>query len=349
MKSNSHIHAVRARGALVLWCILALALAGCATGQKGRHFPPVVSVNGETLTEFHFDRTMQEILPSAIFHGGVSPEKRQQYREQAIHKMVENELLAQYALSLGLEPADEEIDAQVEAAMGRMGGVARYNEALKATGITPEQYEAWLRRAILKKLADQEIARQAAVTDEEVRAHYDAHPQSYFRPEARQVSHILVKVDPSSSPEQVAEREARAEELRQMIIGGQDFKDVAWNHSEDPFRVKSGDLGLLHKGRLDPELERVVWSLDAGVLSEPIHTIYGFHIVRVEAIESPTQLGFEDVAPRIRQKLEAERLAEVRSALLERLRAEARVETFPEPVAAPAEPAAEPAGDQVTQ
>jgi parvulin-like peptidyl-prolyl isomerase len=292
---------------------------------------------------------MQEILPAAIFHGGVSTEKRQQYREQAIGMMVENELLAQYALSLGLEPDDEEIDAQVEAAMGRMGGVERYREALKATGITPEQYEAWLRRAVLKKLADQEIARQAAVTDEEVRAHYDGHMQSYFRPEARRVSHILVKVDPSSSPEQIAERLARAEELRQMIVDGQDFKDVAWDHSEGPFRVKSGDLGLLHKGRLDPELERVVWSLDAGVLSEPIHTIYGFHIVRVEAIEPPTQLGFEGVAGRIRQKLEGERLAEVRSALLERLRAEARIVSFDEPEPEPEAPAPGPAGGQVTE
>jgi hypothetical protein len=55
------------------------------------------------------------------------------------------------------------------------------------------------------------------------------------------------------------------------------------------------------------------------------------------------------VAGRIRQKLEGERLAEVRSALLERLRAEARIVSFDEPEPEPEAPAPGPAGGQVTE
>jgi parvulin-like peptidyl-prolyl isomerase len=288
-----------------------------------------VRVNDAVLTEFDVDLVLQKILPSAVFHGGITPEKKAEYRDQAVERLVEEELLYQEAKRKGMEMEEGKLRGVKEEAIRRLGGKKNFRKALKAWDHSEKEYERRVERTFLiEKILDLEVERKSKVTDGEARAYYEENRKTFFRPEARRIRHILLSVAPSASAEEWERRRIEAGELVGMLASGEDFGKVAWDHSDDPYRVKEGDLGLLHKGRLDPGLEKAAWALEKGELSGVIQTIYGYHIVRVDEVAEPEQLGFEAVRDGIRQKMEKKRKEALREGLMSRLREGAEIEVY---------------------
>ena len=79
-----------------------------------------------------------------------------------------------------------------------------------------------------------------------------------------------------------AEALAFALSLRQRIIDGEDFADLALRYSEDPGSgAEGGDLGWAGRGRYVPEFDEVAFSLEIGEIGEPVKTTFGYHIIEV--------------------------------------------------------------------
>jgi peptidyl-prolyl cis-trans isomerase SurA len=90
--------------------------------------------------------------------------------------------------------------------------------------------------------------------------------------------HILVKTS-----EIVSEDDARRKlnNLRERIVNGVDFAELAKLNSDDSSSIKGGDLGWIYPGDTVPEFERVMNNLKAGQLSEPFASPFGWHLVQV--------------------------------------------------------------------
>ncbi len=96
--------------------------------------------------------------------------------------------------------------------------------------------------------------------------------------EQTHVRHILVKTS-----EIVSEDDAKRKlnNLRERIVNGADFGELARLNSDDASSVKGGDLGWVYRGDTVPEFERVMNSLKVGELSEPFASPFGWHLVQV--------------------------------------------------------------------
>lgn len=92
------------------------------------------------------------------------------------------------------------------------------------------------------------------------------------------VRHILLRAREGLSE---AEARDRLQRLRERIAGGADFAEVARLNSEDASASKGGDLGWVAAGDTVPEFERAMNALNAGEVSQPIHTPFGWHLVQV--------------------------------------------------------------------
>jgi peptidyl-prolyl cis-trans isomerase SurA len=92
------------------------------------------------------------------------------------------------------------------------------------------------------------------------------------------VRHILVRAKEGTSDSEVRERLSR---LRERIVAGTDFAELARNHSEDATASKGGDLGWVAPGETVPEFERAMNSLKDGEISPPIQSPFGWHLVQV--------------------------------------------------------------------
>lgn len=311
----------------MIFLLLSLGLSLLWSMPSGAFPKPVAKVNDTVLTEADLEQALNEIMPAGVFHGGFSSKKREEYRPQAFEKMIEKELFYQEAVKIGLKIDEEIIKAEREKTIERLGGEKKFKVALKNAGLTDEQYQQRLRKKqLVKRFITIEVSDKARPTDEEIKDYYRRNKKKFIRPEARKLTHILISVQPEASAEERKLKKAQAQEVIDRINAGEDMSDVAWNHSMGPYRVKGGDMGLVHRGRLYPDLEKEVFQLEPGRLSGIIETIYGYHIVRVEEVKEAKQLDLKDVYDKIKKELTKRNEKQIREDLVASLRAQARIE-----------------------
>jgi peptidyl-prolyl cis-trans isomerase SurA len=90
--------------------------------------------------------------------------------------------------------------------------------------------------------------------------------------------HILIKVNESTSE---ADAKAKIDRLRDRLLGGAKFEDVARANSEDASAAKGGDLGWLSPGDTVPDFEHAMDKLKIGEISEPVRSPFGWHLIEV--------------------------------------------------------------------
>ena len=92
------------------------------------------------------------------------------------------------------------------------------------------------------------------------------------------VRHILIKVN-----EVVSEADAKhkMESLLDRIKNGEKFEELAKLYSQDGTAAKGGDLGWIYPGDTVPEFERAMNQLSPNVVSEPVRSPFGFHLIEV--------------------------------------------------------------------
>ena len=97
--------------------------------------------------------------------------------------------------------------------------------------------------------------------------------------------HILLRMKEGVVSD--AEARERLSRLRERIIAGADFAELAKVHSDDPSSTKGGDLGWLSPGDTVPEFERAMNALRDNEISNPVQTQFGWHLV--QAMERRTE------------------------------------------------------------
>ena len=130
-------------------------------------------------------------------------------------------------------------------------------------------------------------------------SYYDKHLAEYTSPEQRRLRHILITVD-GEGDEADAQALSTASDLLERLTAGEDFAELAKAHSKDPgSAVQGGDLGLVEPGVMVPAFEEAAFALEAGALSEPVRTGFGYHLIRVDEIMPRGTLPFAQVRDRV--------------------------------------------------
>jgi len=136
----------------------------------------------------------------------------------------------------------------------------------------------------MQRLQETQQLTPLAPTEEEMRAYYEANRERFgTRPATVAFRQIVVRVDADSAA--LADARQLADSLAQAIRDGADFAQVARRYSGDPStRENGGDLGWQRRGNFVPAFEAVAFSpqLRPGEISDPVLTVFGFHIIEVE-------------------------------------------------------------------
>jgi len=120
------------------------------------------------------------------------------------------------------------------------------------------------------------------LTEAEIRKYYDDHKDEFKRPATAYLS--FVELVRAPDPSDTAAARGRAQRLRQEIVAGAPFDEIAKRESADTVSgAKGGDLGEFGKGVMDPTFEKAALSLPIGRVSEPVLTAFGFHLIKVES------------------------------------------------------------------
>ena len=151
------------------------------------------------------------------------------------------------------------------------------------------------------------------VTDAAVRARYDRDVAGKPGETEVHASHILVA------------NEADAAAIIAELKKGGDFAAIAKSRSSDPAAAQGGDLGWFKKGDMLPEFADAAFALQPGQFTDkPVHTQYGWHVIRVEERRTATPPNFEQARDGLRNQMVQDGLQKLVASAL----AEAKVEKY---------------------
>ena len=146
------------------------------------------------------------------------------------------------------------------------------------------------------------------LTDKEVEDYYSANRATKFTtPKQAKVRYIMIRLDTGADAKQKEAAQVRANRIVAEARGGKNFAELAKKESQDPSAEKGGEIGWLNQGQLPEALDKQIFALAKGEISEPIETPVGFHIVKVEDIKEEKTLSLAEAKPVITRELNLEK------------------------------------------
>ena len=162
------------------------------------------------------------------------------------------------------------------------------------------RYELLVEAALEQLLKD-----EAQVSDEEVEIYYLQHAEKFTLPETRTVSHILITVNDDYAENSREAALKRITALQEECCGnGKKLKVLAQRHSECPSAMKEGVIGRVKAGQLYPELDRALFAMSEGGVSEVLESEVGLHLLHCETIHPAETATIDRVRDKIAQLLE---------------------------------------------
>jgi peptidyl-prolyl cis-trans isomerase C len=204
--------------------------------------------------------------------------------QQAVRdELVNREILMQEAVREGI-PARPDVKAQVAVAQ---------------------------QTVVLRALIE-DFVKKNTPSDAEVKARYDDVVKQSGGGSELHLHHILV------------ENEQQAKDLIVKIKAGAKFEDLAKQYSKDPGSAKNGgDLDWSNPNAYVPEFAAAAEKLKKGEMTDaPVHTQFGWHIIRLDDTRAVTPPPLEQVKPQIVQQIQQEKL----QAFEQKLRAQAKIQ-----------------------
>ena len=192
---------------------------------------------------------------------------------------------------------------------------------------------AFARNKVLMETLLQTEAKKS-ITDPALHAVYDDAVKQMGNEEEVHARHILFRVADWKDDKAAKAAEEKAKAVIERLKKGEDFAKLANELTEDPSgRKDGGDLGYFTKDQMVPEFAEVAFKLDKGKFSEPVKTQFGWHIILVEDKRKRPAPQFDQVKPQLERFV----VRKAQLDLVNKLRAEAKIERLDKP-AQPAQP-----------
>ena len=153
--------------------------------------------------------------------------------------------------------------------------------------------------------APKDFEAETSVSEEEVLDFYNAHKDERFTEEKQvQARHILFSLADGASEERKADTRSTAQEILGRARKGEDFAALAEEYSQDTGTARNGgDLGFFGRGRMVRPFEEAAFGIEVGQVSDLVETTFGFHIIKVEAIQPKRIKPLEEVADTVTEEL----------------------------------------------
>jgi peptidyl-prolyl cis-trans isomerase C len=295
------------RRATLLATVLALLVGASVPGSAQDKDPVVATVNGTQLRQ-------SDVTAAEDEAGQLPPMSAEQKQDYMVQFLTDMTLLTQAADAKKLGQTDE-FKRKLEFARKKL-----------------------LMESLLKSVG------KDATTDEALHKVYDEAVKSMPAEQEVHARHILIRA-PQGDEKAGDEAKKKIEAVIARLKKGEDFAKVAAEVTEDPSgKANGGDLGWFTKEQMVPEFSEAAFGLKPGDISGPVHTQFGWHVVKTEDKRTKPTPTFDEVKPQLEQYVVRKAQAE----LVTKLRSEAKIEKTqaakadPKPADSSAAPAAQP-------
>jgi peptidyl-prolyl cis-trans isomerase SurA len=208
-------------------------------------------------------------------------------RQQVLERLILQEIQAQRANRAGLKVPDEALNnALQEVAQRNNIPLSQLPSALSQQGIDYATYREEMRKELtLGLLRQRDVLQRISITPREVDQFLAKQANTPSEANQYNVSHILIAVGQTATPEQLDQAAKKAADIAQRAKGGEDFAKLAVAYSNAQTALDGGALGWRKGSELPTFLTEVVVKLKPGQVSDPLRTPTGFHIVKLNEVK----------------------------------------------------------------
>lgn len=301
--------------------------SGESAAAPGNRSDVVVTINGVAIPRSELDRTIRPMLARIGSADAVTPDQRKLVEETATENLIRSELLYQLAMKQDIPDLDQQVDEQLAIIKSRSPSEEAWNDVLAKNGITLDGLREQLKRGVLiDAFIQNEVLATIEITDAQLKAFYDEHPEAFTQPESMHASHILIGVDAGAGAEEKDKAKHKADEILEKVKSGADFAEVAKSESTCPSAAQGGDLGEFGRGQMVAPFENAAFGLEPGDLSEVVETQFGYHIIKATSKSTAGVVPFEEVKDRIEKQVKTQQVQQVLLAKIEELRSTSVIE-----------------------
>ncbi|MEW8970624.1 MAG: peptidylprolyl isomerase [Mesobacillus sp.] len=277
-------------GVIVLGLLLIFATAFTKTETAA-------SINGEKITKDELNTKLTEM-----------------YGADILDSLITNKVIEMEASKEKVKVTGNEIDDELTKLQESYGGEEAFAAALEQNQVSMdrirEDIEVYL-------LAEKMIGASIDVSEEEMKNYFEENKESFDQKEQVKASHILV------------EDEATAMKVKEELDQGKDFAELAKEFSTDSSNAENGgDLGYFSKGEMAEEFEKTAFALEAGAISEPVKTEFGYHIIKLVDKKAAKAAEFDEHKEEIKELLFDQEVQAEYTNWLEEKKAEYEIKSY---------------------
>ena len=242
----------------------------------------VAVVNDEVIT-LHELRTRLDVAVGQLRKQGTPLPARDVLERQMLDRLVMDRVQLQHARDIGVRVDDGQLDQALQriAASNKMS-LAQFREALQKDGVSFAKFREDIRAEMtIARVREREVESKIAISEGEIDNYLSGETSREQAAEEFEVAHILLRAPESASPEQIRVLKAKAEQVLERAVKGENFSQLAAAYSDAPDGLQGGSLGVRPLERLPSIFSEVVATMKAGDVAPLLRSPNGFHIVKL--------------------------------------------------------------------
>lgn len=228
-------------------------------------------------------------------------------RKEVLGGMIDKKLTSAKAEKMGIAVAESEIDDAINKILiDNSITMEQFDTTLQSRGMSLSYYRESLRDQILRnKLVGYEIGSKIVITDEMLREYYN----TSYASDISDGGFYLLQMGFLWQPgDETSRKQAyeRAEQVRQLALAGESFKELARANSQLPSAADGGDIGVLSKGEMAPYMRDVILAMRPGDISPIVETSSGYQFYKLLSSREngvTAQAPFDSVKEEMQQLL----------------------------------------------
>ena len=262
----------------------------------------------------------------------IPEEQRSTIESNLLQRLIITKVLVSRANDADKAKAKESTDKLIGDAKKQFPSEEMFNQQLKATGMSAEQFRARaFEQTLCEVVVEREVKSKIKITDEAAKKFYNENPAKFERPETVRAAHILISTVDKATQQPVApakkkEKEQLAKQVKARAEKGEDFAKLAKEFSEDPGSKDKGGEYTFARGEMVPEFETAAFSLKTNQVSDTVETRYGYHVIKLLQKIPAEKLEFAKVLPDLREGLAGQEAQKQMPEFFEKVKKESNVE-----------------------
>ena len=259
----------------------------------------VAIVNDEVITLHELNERIRRLTGSDPNDLKIQDEKRfLETQRKVLNIMIEDKIAGEKIKEMGINVTPREVDRAIEN-LKRLNTLSddQFQAWVKRQGLSYKEYRERIKSQLEKvRIINIEVRSKIIIREEQVEEYYEQSKDKFRAEGSVRLAAIVLKAQGPPSPQGRSDLlYQKAKEILSKIRQGEDFRELARQHSQVPGAKDGGDIGVFKTSQLDPDLRKALEKMSPGDVSEPIIRPGGVQIIKLIEKDKGREKSFSEV------------------------------------------------------